>query len=72
MNSLYRNSDKLFLHCINNSGKYVIKGNEILTYSQSPFAFYCNHFVADSCKDPLNEDIINLAKIFHAYEDQIH
>ena len=71
MSSLYRNSDKLFSHCMGNSREYVIKGNEILTYSQSPFAFYCNHFVDDSYKDSPNDDVIQLAKNGVAYEDRI-
>ena len=68
---LYKNPDKLLSHCINHPGKNVIKGSEILTYIKSPFAFYCNHFIDDSKKDPPNEDIIYQAEKGIIHEDQI-
>ena len=68
---LYKNPDKLLSHCINHPGKNVIKGSEILTYIKSPFAFYCNHFIDDSKKDPPNEDIIYQAEKGIIHEDQM-
>ena len=65
----YQNN--LFSKCMTNASSNVIKGSEILSYSQSSFAFYCNHFVDDSKKDSPRDDIISLAEKGIMHEDEI-
>ena len=63
--------DNLFSTCMTYANKNVIKASEILTYTQSSFAFYCNHFVGDSKKDSPRQDIISLAQKGILHEDEI-
>ena len=63
--------NKLFEKCMKQTSKNVIKGRDILTYCQSAFAFYCNHFVDDSRKDLPRKDILSLAKKGVLHEDEI-
>ena len=63
--------NKLFEKCMKQTSKKVIKGRDILTYCQSSFAFYCNHFVDDSKKDLPRKDILSLAKKGVLHEDEI-
>ena len=66
------NPDDLFEKCTTKPalGK-IIRGTDVITYSQSPFAFYCEHFVDDSKRDPHREDIVQLARKGVLHEDEI-
>ena len=64
-------SKELFEKCIRPPPAKIIRGTDVITCSQSPFAFYCNHFVSDSKTDPHSEDIMSLAQKGVLHEDEI-
>lgn len=64
-------SNELFKICTNPSPKNVIRGSDVFMHSQSPFAFYCSHFVNDSKKDAPRDEIISLAQKGVLHEDEI-
>ena len=64
--------DGLFEKCMNKETGHVIVATDVGSYSVSPFALYCKHFVDDKEQDPADPYMARLAEHGDQHEHEVH
>ena len=64
--------DGLFEKCMNKETEHVIVATDVGSYSVSPFALYCKHFVDDVEQDPADPYMVQLAEHGNQHEHEVH